>query len=173
MAGNHSIIYNRKEYIATTYAAKEALWLKSLLSQLFKINSEPTTLFSHNQSAIALTKDHQYHAHTKHIDIRFHFIQWIVENGYLQLIYSPKVKHFASELRLVSIWGGVLESGKQIRPEPSARCSCLHSKWCTYHHMYHQFHILSYFVATYPFLYFIPELSSSYCRHFIFILLCT
>ena len=65
---------------------------------------------------IALTKEHQYHARTKHIDVRFHFIRWIVEDGKLQLLYCPteemvvdiftkalvstKVKHFASELGL-------------------------------------------------------------------------
>jgi hypothetical protein len=114
-----SLSTTESEYVAATYAAKEALWLRSLLSQLFDTELEPTTLFSDNQSAIALTKDHQYHARTKHIDIRFHFIRWIVENGSLRLIYcptedmvadtltkalpSPKVKHFAKELGLVSI----------------------------------------------------------------------
>ena len=77
---------------------------------------ELTMLFSNNLSAIALTKDHQYHAHTKHINICFHFICWVVENGKICLIYcpttnmvantlmkallSPKVKHFAVELGL-------------------------------------------------------------------------
>ena len=112
-----SLSTTESEYVAATYAAKEALWLRSLLSQLFDTNFNATTLFSDNQSAIALTKDHQYHARTKHIDIRFHFIRWIVENGSLRLIYcptddmvadtltkalpSPKVKHFARELGLV------------------------------------------------------------------------
>ena len=105
--------------MAATYAAKEALWLRSLISQLFDTTLEPTTLFSDNQSAIALTKDHQFHARTKHIDIRFHFIRWIVENGSLCLVYcptnnmvadaltkalpSPKVKHFTKELGLISV----------------------------------------------------------------------
>ena len=31
----------------------------------------------------ALTKEHQYHARTKHIDVCFHFIRWIVEDGKL------------------------------------------------------------------------------------------
>ena len=70
-------------YIAATYAAKEALWLRSLISQLFDTTLEATTLFSDNESAIVLTKDHQYHARTKHIDVQFHFICWIVENGSL------------------------------------------------------------------------------------------
>ena len=83
------------------------------------VKPRPTTLFSDNQSAIALTKDHQYHPGTKHIDIRFHFIHWIIENGSIHLIYcptedmladtltkalpSPKVKHFAVELRLALV----------------------------------------------------------------------
>jgi len=107
------------EYVAATYTAKEALWLRSLISQIFDTTLTLTMLFSDNQSAIALTKDHQYHTRTKHIDIRFHFIRWIIENGTLQLIYcptdnmvadtlmkalpSPKVKHFAAELGLVSV----------------------------------------------------------------------
>jgi hypothetical protein len=100
-----------------THAAKEALWLRSLIEQLFGTTLFPTTLFSDNQSAIALSKDHQYHAHTNHIDIRFHFIRWIIEQGLaIRPIYCPtddmiadtltkalpsaKVKHFASELGL-------------------------------------------------------------------------
>ena len=101
------------EYVAATHAAKEALWLQSLIRELFAPFDEPTMLFSDNQSAIALMKDHQYHARTKHIDIHFHFIRWVVENGNICLIYcptadmvadtltkalpSPKVKHFAVE----------------------------------------------------------------------------
>jgi hypothetical protein len=48
--------------VAATYAAKEALWLHSLIYQLFSKALPATTLFSDNQSAIALTKEHQYHA---------------------------------------------------------------------------------------------------------------
>ena len=114
-----SLSTTESEYVAATHAAKEALWLRSLLTQLFSKELNATILFSDNQSAIALTKDHQYHARTKHIDIRFHFIRWIVENGSLHLVYcptgemvadaltkalpSPKVKHFASELGLATV----------------------------------------------------------------------
>ena len=114
-----SLSTTESEYIAATYTAKEALWLRSLISQLFNTTLEATTLFSDNQSAITLTKDHQYHTRTKHIDVRFHFIRWIIENRSLRLVYcptddmvadtltkvlpSPKVKHFAAELGLVSV----------------------------------------------------------------------
>jgi hypothetical protein len=111
-----SLSTTESEYVAATHAAKEALWLRSFIGQLFAPFDGPITLFSDNQSAIALTKDHQYHARTKHIDIRFHFIRWVVEQDKLRLIHcptadmvadtltkvlpSPKVKHFAVELGL-------------------------------------------------------------------------
>ena len=100
------------------YMAKEALWLCSLISQLFGITLNTTTLFSDNQSAIALAKEHQYRARTKHIDVHYHFIRWIIEDRKLHLIYCPtedmvadiftkvlpstKVNHFARELGLVT-----------------------------------------------------------------------
>ena len=84
-----SLSTTESEYISATYTAKEALWFQSLISQLFKTTLDATTLFSDNQLAIALTKDHQYHARTKHIDIQFHFILWIIENGSILLIYCP------------------------------------------------------------------------------------
>ena len=66
-----SLSTTESEYITATYASKEALWLHSLIMQLFDTPLTTTTLFSDNQSAIALTKDHQYHTRTKHIDIQF------------------------------------------------------------------------------------------------------
>ncbi len=106
-----------REYVAATHAAKEGLWLCSLISEVFgSLLNGPTTLFSDNQSAIALTKEHQYHARTKHVDIRYHFTCWVIDNGSIHLIYCPtedmvantltkplssaKAKHFAVELGL-------------------------------------------------------------------------
>jgi hypothetical protein len=113
-----SLSTTESEYVASTEATKEALWLRSMLAQLFTPISDPTILFNDNQSAIALAKDHQYHARTKHIDVRFHFIRWVIEQGSLRLVYCPtddmiadtltkalpsaKVKHFASALGLRS-----------------------------------------------------------------------
>src|SRR5713226_128399 len=95
---------------------KEVLWLCSLLSKVFGSLMTLTTLFSDNQAAIALTQDHQYHVHMKHIDMCYHFIRWVIEQGSLHLIYCPtddmvadtltkalpsaKVKHFATGLGL-------------------------------------------------------------------------
>lgn len=111
-----SLSTTESEYVAAAHAAKEALWLHQLIAQIFGPTSGPITLFSDNQSAITLTHGHQYHPRTKHIDIRFHFLRWVVKNGQVQLIYCPtddmvadtltkalpsmKVKHFAAALGL-------------------------------------------------------------------------
>lgn len=57
-----------------THTMKETLWIQFLLREVFSNIGDTTTLFGDNQSAIALVKDHQYYACTKHIDIHYHFI---------------------------------------------------------------------------------------------------
>ena len=114
-----SLSTTESEYVAATHGMKEALWLRNLLAEVFEPLADATTLFSDNQSAIALTRDHQFHVRTKHIDVRYHFIRWVVENGALRLVYcptadmvadaltkalpSPKVKHFAECLGLRAV----------------------------------------------------------------------
>jgi hypothetical protein len=118
------------EYVAATQAMKEALWIHLPISQIFDNTLTTTPLFSDNKSAIALTADHKYHGHTKHIDICYHFIWWVVKEGKIQLVYcptedmiadiftkalpSPKVKHFTCELGLATVWGGVLDEQTHI-----------------------------------------------------------
>ena len=104
------------EYVTATHAAKEALWLRRLIGEIFRPLVHPTVLYGDNQSAIVLTKNGSYHARTKHVDIRYHFIRFTVEEGSIRFVYCPtgdmvadtltkalpsiKAKHFAQELRL-------------------------------------------------------------------------
>jgi len=106
------------EYVAVTHAAKEAIWLCQLIGEVFKPMDGPT-VFSDSQSAIALAKDGHYHAQTKHIDICYHFIRYIIEEGTIKLNYCPtddmtadtltkalpsvKAKHFATALGLSTV----------------------------------------------------------------------
>ena len=66
-----------------------------------------------------LTKDESYHAWTKHMDMHYHFIHFIVDKHSLLLVYCPigdivantlikalpalRAKHFAAVLRLHTI----------------------------------------------------------------------
>ena len=77
------------EYAALTQAAKEFLWIRQLLTDLRRPTYVPRILFTDNQGAIALAKNPQYHARTKHIDIQLHFIRQCVNNGQIDLEYCP------------------------------------------------------------------------------------
>ncbi|KAL0345495.1 UNVERIFIED_CONTAM: Retrovirus-related Pol polyprotein from transposon TNT 1-94 [Sesamum radiatum] len=65
------------EYIATTEALKEAIWLKGLLDEIGFLKHK-VTVFSDSQSSIQLCKNPIFHDRTKHIDVRYHFIKDIV-----------------------------------------------------------------------------------------------
>jgi hypothetical protein len=108
------------EYVAMTHATKEALWLRRFIGEIFGTLTHPTTLYCDNQSALALAhSDGQFHARTKHIDIRYHFIRYIVDSGAIHLVYCPtddmtadiltkplpsaKAKHFAAALGLYAV----------------------------------------------------------------------
>jgi hypothetical protein len=45
--------------------------------------------------AIALARDDRFHARTKHIDIRYHFIREMIEHGKLVLSYIPSADNVA------------------------------------------------------------------------------
>ena len=78
------------EYVAATHAAKELLWLRRLIGEIFRPLNQPILLHCDNQSAIALTcSDGQFHARTKHIDVRWHFIKFCVDNEAINISYCP------------------------------------------------------------------------------------
>ena len=77
------------EYIALSSAVQESVWLRRLTSELGSPPKTPTTIFEDNQSAIAMTKNPQFHGRAKHIDIKYHFIREQVNCGNVQLKYCP------------------------------------------------------------------------------------
>jgi hypothetical protein len=77
------------EYIAGAHAAREILWLRILFDEIGLDTTTPTLLRCDNQSAIALCKDSKFHARTKHIDIRYHFIREAVNEGKILMKYIP------------------------------------------------------------------------------------
>ena len=79
------------EYIALTQAVKESLWLQAILVELRAgIHAEEVQNISvDNQGALALAKNPQFHARTKHIDIQYHFIRHFVERRQIKLTYCP------------------------------------------------------------------------------------
>ena len=77
------------EYMALTHAAKELIWLRYLLAELFHPFKNPSVLYGDNSSSIDLIKNGRYHAKTKHIDKRYHFIRDVVDQGVLTVEHIP------------------------------------------------------------------------------------
>jgi hypothetical protein len=71
------------EYRAGGHACQEVLWLRGLTDELklSYLNAEPLTLFIDNEGAKALTKNPEYHSRTKHIELKYYFVQELVEAG--------------------------------------------------------------------------------------------
>ena len=75
------------EYIAGFEAAKEAVWLRSLLSGISMPTPTPTIILYNNNAAINLSDDPLLHARMKRIDIKYHFLREQVQSRELAMTY--------------------------------------------------------------------------------------
>jgi hypothetical protein len=101
-----SLSSTEAEYIGLTTAVKEIIWLRQLLCEL-KRDKNQLQIFCDNKSTICLSKNPEFHARTKHIDIRYHFIRNAIQDHAISIdhvstedmpadIFTkalPKVKH--------------------------------------------------------------------------------
>ena len=78
------------EYIAASAARREAVWLRKLLSDLFRIELEPTVIHCDNQSCIKLTENPVFHDRSKHIEMRYHYIRDMIQRKVLKSL--PLIK---------------------------------------------------------------------------------
>lgn len=77
------------EYMALSSASKELVYLRNLIADIgfASFVSNPIVLYGDNLSAQQLVKNPIYHARSKHIDIKVHFVREIYEKNYLKLKY--------------------------------------------------------------------------------------
>ena len=85
------------EYIATTTAATQALWLSRLLGELLGRKVDVVELMVDSKCALALAKNPVFHDRSKHIRIKYHFISDCLEEG------SIKANHIATTDLLADI----------------------------------------------------------------------
>ena len=67
------------EYVAVTEARKEMIWQHGFLDELGK-KQKMGILHSDSQSAIFLAKNSVFHSKLKHIQKKYHFIRYLVED---------------------------------------------------------------------------------------------
>ena len=74
------------EYIATSDAAKEALWLSRLAYMFRKVETDSAPIvYNDSQGVVALSKNPVHHNASKHIDVWYHFVRDCVISGKIGL----------------------------------------------------------------------------------------
>lgn len=86
------------EYKTLADATAEINWLQSLLFELGALSHTPPTLWCDNLGAIYLSANPAFHAHTKHIEIDFHFAREKVARRELQIQFISSRDQIADVL---------------------------------------------------------------------------
>jgi ATP sulfurylase len=79
-----------------------------MLVGLFGVQLRPTMIYCDNQSCIKLSKNPVFHDHSKHIEIRYHFIRDYVQRGVVELQY------ISTEEQVADILTKALNMGKFV-----------------------------------------------------------
>lgn len=87
------------EYVAASDAAKELIWLRTLLTDIgFPKNNEPSPLLCDNNGAIVLSGDPSFHNKSKHIDVKYHHLRQLVNNNEINVSYINTHDNIADTL---------------------------------------------------------------------------
>ncbi|PLW06578.1 hypothetical protein PCANC_27983 [Puccinia coronata f. sp. avenae] len=96
-----SLSSTEAKYKALSDACKEVVWTRNLTQEIFSIpNPSPTTIFVDNRGAIdlALSQVSQNSFCTKHMDSRLHFVQDLVADKSVHLVYVSTQRNVADFL---------------------------------------------------------------------------
>ena len=77
------------EYVSMCEAGKQLVWAGRLMTQLHLRPNKAIDLKGDNQGCLALIKNPEHHSRTKHIDVQYHYIREIVDDGLIQISYVP------------------------------------------------------------------------------------
>ena len=83
--------------MACCSAAQEAVWLRRFLKHLKIIQNAttPVHIWVDSQAALAYAKDPKYHGKTKHIELKYHYVQQIIEK------MKVKLQHISTDKMVV------------------------------------------------------------------------
>jgi hypothetical protein len=86
------------EYIASSTASTQALWLVRLLGDLLGRDTGAVKLRVDSKSALALAKNTIFHERSKHIRVRYHFSRGCLEEGSFKACYINTKEQLADLL---------------------------------------------------------------------------
>ena len=81
----------KSEYITTSEATKEAVWIKKFITELGVVPSivHPILLYCDNNGAIAQVKEPRFHQRSKHVLRRYHLIREIIGKNDVKIEKVP------------------------------------------------------------------------------------
>lgn len=75
------------EFVAVAACAWQLVWMKRVLQKIGYNGSASPVIYYDNSSTIKLSRNPVMHGKSKHIDVRFHFLRNLVNEGALQLSF--------------------------------------------------------------------------------------
>ena len=92
--------------MALSDCSREVMWVRNIFLELgYKFRSVP--ICSDNQGALFVSENPVTEKRTKHIDIRYHYIRDVIEQGYVEVLFVPGMDNpadiFTKNLGLVKI----------------------------------------------------------------------
>jgi len=83
------------EFVAAAGCASQAVWMRRVFENLGFAQKECNTIWCDNSSTIKLSKNPVMHGRSKHIDVRFHFLRDLVNDGIIQLLHCRTQEQIA------------------------------------------------------------------------------
>jgi hypothetical protein len=86
------------EYIGQYNAILHLQWLRTFLAETHLYRSPVTNIMADSQSAIALSRNPEFHKRTKHFNVKFHYQRAVLNTGEIGLQYVPTEEQAADGL---------------------------------------------------------------------------
>nr|GEZ22625.1 ribonuclease H [Tanacetum cinerariifolium] len=74
------------EYVSLSACCAQVLWMKTQLTD-YSFHFDKIPMYCDSKATIAISCNPVQHSHTKHIDVRYHFIKENVEKGIVELFF--------------------------------------------------------------------------------------
>ena len=79
------------EYVGLCNAGKEAVWIRNFLRDIgrdvYAGGTRATRVLGDNQGALRLVANPEFHSRSKHIDVQYHYIRELLEDGTITVGY--------------------------------------------------------------------------------------
>lgn len=95
---NVALSTTEAEYYSVTEAAKEVLWLQTLIKDFNATLFLPTPIFNDNKSCIAMLTNGEFMQRTKYIGVKYHFLREWIKREMIDVKYCPTEYNIADLL---------------------------------------------------------------------------